>query len=310
MKAFVFPGQGSQSVGMGKDFYDAFPVARAVFQEVDDALEQKLSTIIFDGPESDLTLTENTQPALMAVSLAVFRVMESEGNLDVAKDVAYVAGHSLGEYSALAAAGTFSIADTARLLKIRGKAMQKAVPVGEGAMAAVLGLSLEDVASVASQAAESDTCVMANDNSPGQVVLSGSKPAIERAVDLAKELGAKRSLLLNVSAPFHCPMMQDAADAMEEALSTVDMKNPCVPLISNVFATPVQDTAEIRRLLVEQVTGMVRWRESIEKMAELGVEELVEVGAGKVLTGLARRIDRNLKGIAINTPHDIDEYLK
>jgi len=310
MKAFVFPGQGSQSVGMGKDLYNAFPTARDVFLEVDDALGQKLTRIMFEGDPEELTLTENAQPALMAVSMAVWRVLQKDGGLDLENHVAYVGGHSLGEYSALAAAGTFSLSDTARLLKIRGKAMQSAVSPGRGAMAAVLGLSFEDAFSVASQAAESHTCVIANDNSPGQQVLSGHKDAVERAIEIAKSLGAKRSLLLPVSAPFHCPLMQPAADAMADALGEASMHNPIVPLIANVRADEVTDADTIRGLLVEQVTGMVRWRESVEKMAELGVTELVELGSGKVLTGLTKRIVSDLEGRALNTPQDIENYLK
>ena len=308
-RAFVFPGQGSQAVGMGKDLADAFSVAREVFEEVDEALSQKLSTIMFEGPGDDLTLTENAQPALMAVSLAVARVLETEGNIKLADHCSMVAGHSLGEYSALAAMGAFSVADTARLLKIRGKAMQAAVPVGEGAMAACLGLSLEDAQAVATEAAGDEVCTAANDNAPGQVVLSGSKGAIDRAIELAKEKGAKRSVLLPVSAPFHCALMQPAADAMAEALADVTINAPAVPVVANVAASQVTDPEEIRKLLVEQVCGSVRWREGVLYMKEQGVEQLVEVGSGKVLSGLARRIDRSLTGVAVNGPADIESFL-
>jgi len=308
-RAFVFPGQGSQAVGMGKDLADAFAAAREVFEEVDDALSQNLSQIMFEGPDDELVLTENAQPALMAVSLAVARVLESEGNIKLADHCDMVAGHSLGEYSALAAMGAFSVADTARLLKVRGKAMQAAVPVGEGAMAACLGLSLEDAQAVAEEAAQGDVCTAANDNAPGQVVLSGAKAAIERAIDLAKEKGAKRSVLLPVSAPFHCALMQPAADAMAEALGNVSINAPAVPVVANVAAEKVSDPEEIRKLLVEQVCGSVRWREGVLYMKEQGVEQLVEIGAGKVLSGLARRIDRSLSGVAVNGPADIESFL-
>ncbi len=308
-RAFVFPGQGSQAVGMGKDLADAFPVAREVFQEVDDALSQNLSKIMFEGPDDELVLTENAQPALMAVSIAVARVLESEGNIKLADHCNMVAGHSLGEYSALAAMGAFSLADTARLLKVRGKAMQAAVPVGEGAMAACLGLSLEDAQAVAQEAAQGEVCTAANDNAPGQVVLSGSKAAIERAIDLAKEKGAKRSVLLPVSAPFHCALMQPAADAMAEALAGVTINAPASPVVANVKAEMVSDPEEIRQLLVEQVCGSVRWREGVLYMKDQGIEQLVEVGAGKVLSGLARRIDRALSGVAVNGPADIESFL-
>lgn len=316
MRAFVFPGQGSQSVGMGRELAEAFPAARLVFEEVDDALSQKLSKLIFEGPESDLTLTENAQPALMAVSLAVVRVLEQEGGLDLAERASFVAGHSLGEYSALCAARCLSLADTARLLKRRGRAMQRAVPVGEGAMAALLGLDLEAARAVA-EAAEPDpetgersVCAPANDNAPGQVVVSGHKVAVERAVALAAEKGARRSIMLPVSAPFHCALMQPAADEMAEALEEVTLAPPAVPLISNVTASAQSDPASIRRLLVEQVTGLVRWRESVLAMRELGMESLVEIGAGRVLTGLARRIERDLAAEAIGAPADVDAFLK
>jgi len=281
-----------------------------VFDEVDEALGQKLTTLMWEGPEDQLTLTENAQPALMAVSLAAMRVLEAEGGWKLADKASFVAGHSLGEYSALAAAGTFSIADTARLLKIRGKAMQAAVPVGVGAMAAMLGLSFEDAVAVSQEAAQGEICSAANDNADGQVVISGSKAAVERAAELAKGRGAKRAMLLPVSAPFHCALMQPAADAMAEALGTVEMKAPCVPLIANVRASAVADPAEIRNLLVEQVTGMVRWRESVIYLGQQGVTELVEVGAGKVLTGLTKRIDKSIGGSAVGTPADVKAFLE
>ncbi|WOF73540.1 ACP S-malonyltransferase [Parvibaculaceae bacterium PLY_AMNH_Bact1] len=309
-RAFTFPGQGSQTVGMGKELADAFPAAKAVFDEVNDALGQDLTALMWGGPEDELTLTENAQPALMAVSVAVMRTLESEGGWSLADKASFVAGHSLGEYSALAAAGTFSLADTARLLKTRGKAMQAAVPVGEGAMAAMLGLSFEDAQAVAAEAAAGEVCSAANDNADGQVVISGSKAAVERAAVLAKEKGAKRAMLLPVSAPFHCALMQPAADAMAEALASVDMKAPCVPVVANVTASAVSDPDEIRKLLVEQVTGMVRWRESVKYLAAQGVTELVETGAGKVLTGLTRRIDKSVGGAAVGAPADISSFLE
>ncbi|CCQ74427.1 ACP S-malonyltransferase [Magnetospira sp. QH-2] len=309
-RAFVFPGQGSQAVGMGKDLADAFQTARDVFGEVDQALSQDLSKIMFEGPEDQLILTENAQPALMAVSLAVVRVLEKDGGMDLGKACALVAGHSLGEYSALAAAGAFSLADTAKLLKIRGQAMQKAVPVGQGAMAALLGLDLEAARAVADEAAQGEVCTAANDNAPGQVVVSGAKAAVERALVIAKEKGAKRAVLLPVSAPFHCALMQPAADAMAEALGNVTISAPVVPLVANVTAAQVSDPDEIRRLLVEQVTGAVRWRESVLAMKEAGITGLVELGSGKVLGGLVRRIDKSLSGSSINTPQDIETFLE
>lgn len=309
-RAFVFPGQGSQAVGMGKELAESFAPAREVFEEVDEALGQSLSKLMFEGPEDELTLTENAQPALMAVSMATIRTMEAEGGLDLTSAAKLVAGHSLGEYSALAAAGTFTLADTARLLKIRGQAMQQAVPVGEGAMAALLGLDMDVATEVAAEAAQGDVCTAANDNAPGQVVVSGSKAAVERAIEIAKGKGAKRAVLLPVSAPFHCPLMQPAADAMQEALAKVTMVDPKVTLIANVTAEPVTSAAEIQKLLVEQVTGAVRWRESVLTMKREGVSELVEVGSGKVLSGLVRRIDREMTGKSINSPADIEEFLK
>jgi [acyl-carrier-protein] S-malonyltransferase len=302
--ALTFPGQGSQAVGMGKALADAYPQARAVFDEVDDALGEKLSAMIWDGPIETLTLTRNAQPALMAVSLAVVRVLEAQG-VDIGRAAAFVAGHSLGEYSALAAAGSLTISDTAKLLRIRGTAMQAAVPVGEGAMAALLGLDFADAKAVADEAAEGDVCEAANDNGPGQVVISGTRAAIERALLIAKDKGAKRALLLPVSAPFHCRLMQPAADAMAEALAGVTIVAPVVPLVANVLAKPISAPDEIRARLVEQVTGMVRWRESIGWLANNGVDLLVEIGAGKVLSGLAKRIAPDAQTLAVGTPDDL-----
>ncbi|WP_455272122.1 ACP S-malonyltransferase [Rhizobium herbae] len=307
--AFTFPGQGSQALGMGKDLADAFPEAAAVFAEVDDALGEKLSDIMWNGPEETLTLTANAQPALMAVSIAALRVLEAKG-LDLKSKVAYVAGHSLGEYSALCAAGTFSLPDTARLLRIRGNAMQAAVPVGKGAMAAIIGLEHSDVDAVCKEAQTLGACQIANDNGGGQLVISGEKAAVEKAAALATERGAKRAILLPVSAPFHSTLMGPAADAMREALSTVAKNNPVVPLIANVRAAPVTDAGEIADLLVEQVTGQVRWRETVEWFAANDVTTLYEIGSGKVLTGLARRIDKSVTGIAVNSPADIDAALQ
>jgi len=306
--AFVFPGQGSQSVGMGQSLADAFPTARAVFDEVDEALGEKLSDVIRQGPAETLTLTENAQPALMAVSLATIRVLEREAGLDLARDATFVAGHSLGEYSALAAARSISIADTARLLRIRGRAMQKAVPVGTGAMAALLGLDFETAVAVAREAAQGQVCQAANDNGGGQVVVSGDKIAVERAVEIAKGKGARRAMLLPVSAPFHCALMQPAADAMAEALANVAIKSPVVPLVANVGAQPLIEPADIVRSLVAQVTGTVRWRESVMWMAGQGVDTFYEVGAGKVLTGLLKRIAEGARGVAIGAPDDVAAY--
>ena len=303
--AFTFPGQGSQQVGMGKALADEYQSARDVFSEVDDALDQKLSALTWDGPQDDLTLTENAQPALMAVSMAVARVLEAECGITVAGHARFVAGHSLGEYSALAAAGTFSIADAARLLKIRGKSMQAATPVGTGAMAALLGLDFDVASEVAREAAGDDVCQAANDNAPGQVVVSGDKAAVERALDIAKEKGARRAVLLPVSAPFHCALMQPAAEAMREALSGVTMNAPCVPLIANVIAGPVSDPADIRQRLIEQVTGTVRWRECVGFMASQGVDLFCELGAGKVLSGMVKRNADGAASLAIGTPEDI-----
>ncbi|HER27497.1 MAG TPA: [acyl-carrier-protein] S-malonyltransferase [Rhodospirillales bacterium] len=306
--ALVFPGQGSQVVGMGRDLAEAYPVAAEVFAEVDEALGQKLSQIMFEGPEDTLRLTENAQPALMAVSMAVIRVL-AENGFQVEQRAGFVAGHSLGEYSALIAAGTFGLADGAQLLKQRGQAMQQAVPVGEGAMAALLGLDMATAKVVADEAAEGEICTAANDNAPGQVVISGARNAVERAIQIARAHGAKRGILLPVSAPFHCALMAPAAEAMAEALAVVRMESPKVPLIANITAGPVVNAPEIRRLLVEQVTGMVRWRESVQYMKSEGVEKIIEIGSGKVLSGLVRRIDRDLPATSIGTPEDIDAFL-
>src|SRR5690348_8561499 len=303
--AFVFPGQGSQAVGMGKALAANFAAARQVFDEVDGALGSKLSGIMFDGPADTLTLTENAQPALMSVSLAVIRVLETEAGLDLARDAKFVAGHSLGEYSALAAAGAFSIADAARLLHTRGQAMQKAVPVGVGAMAALIGLEFDAASAVATEAAQGEVCQAANDNGAGQVVVSGSKAAVERAVEIAKAKGAKRAMLLPVSAPFHCVLMQPAADAMAEALTKVSVRRPTVPLVANVLAKAIDDPAEIVRSLIAAVSGTVRWRESVVYMAGAGVTKFYEVGAGKVLSGLIKRLAEGAVVTAIGSPEDV-----
>jgi [acyl-carrier-protein] S-malonyltransferase len=303
--AFVFPGQGSQAVGMGKGLADNFAAARAVFEEVDAALGEKLSRVIFEGPADTLTLTENAQPALMAVSLAVMRVLEAEAGLNLARDAQFVAGHSLGEYSALAAAGAFTLADTARLLRTRGLAMQKAVPVGVGAMAALLGLDFAAAAAVAAEAAQGQICQAANDNGGGQVVVSGDKAAVERAVEIAKGKGAKRAMLLPVSAPFHCALMAPAAEAMAEALAKVNVQTPVVPVVSNVMAEAVTEPAAIVRALIAQVTGTVRWRESVAYMARQGVDRFYEAGAGKVLSGLIKRIVDGATASAIGSPDDV-----
>ncbi|MGL4396046.1 MAG: ACP S-malonyltransferase [Hyphomicrobium sp.] len=307
--ALVFPGQGSQDVGMGKALADAFPVARAVFDEVDEALGQKLSAIMWDGPKDALTLTENAQPALMAVSMAVMRVLEREKGFSLKDRVTYVAGHSLGEYSALAAAGAFSLADAARLLKLRGQAMQKAVPVGQGAMAALLGVGVEVAAKVAAEAAQGDVCQVANDNEPTQVVLSGSKTAIDRVAEIGKAHGVRRAVPLPVSAPFHCALMQPAADAMADALARVTINTPVVPVVANVVATAISTPGEIRRRLVEQVVGTVRWRECVAYMAANGITDVYEIGAGKVLAGLVKRTAPNLNTTSVGTPADIDAAL-
>ncbi len=304
--AFTFPGQGSQAVGMGLELAKTFSQARAVFEEVDDALGKKLSTIMFEGPADVLQLTENAQPALMAVSMAVIRVLAAKG-ISVQNSAAFVAGHSLGEYSALCAAGTFSLGDTARLLATRGQAMQQAVPVGEGAMAAIIGLDMEAVSEVAQSARHGEVCEIANDNAPGQIVVSGAASAIARMMELARAAGAKRAILLPVSAPFHCSLMEPAAATMEQALALVEMKEPVVPLVANVLAAPISNVTEIRRRLVEQVTGMVRWRQSVVWLTgEGGVDNLFEIGTGKVLSGLARRINRNASAQPVGVPGDID----
>ncbi|HEY5796411.1 MAG TPA: ACP S-malonyltransferase [Bosea sp. (in: a-proteobacteria)] len=306
--AFLFPGQGSQAVGMGKTLAEAFPVAKAVFDEVDAALSQKLSTLMWDGPLDELTLTANAQPALMAVSLAVIRVLEAEAGLDLKRDAAFVAGHSLGEYSALAAAGTFSITDAARLLRIRGDAMQKAVPPGEGAMAALLGAELDLARAIAADAAQGQVCEVANDNGGGQVVLSGAKAAVERAIALAGERGVRRAMLLPVSAPFHCSLMQPAAEAMQAALAQVAMHALAVPVMANVGAAALSDPDAIRASLVAQVTGTVRWRECVEAMTAAGVTRFVEAGSGKVLAGLVKRITAGATPLSVGTADDITGY--
>ncbi|MFG1394364.1 ACP S-malonyltransferase [Xanthobacter agilis] len=307
--AFIFPGQGSQAVGMGKALAENFPAAKAVFDAVDEALAAPLSRIMWEGPAETLTLTANAQPALMAVSLAALRVLEAEAGLGLAREAAFVAGHSLGEYSALAAAGALTVSDAARLLRIRGLAMQEAVPVGEGAMAALLGLDYDQAVAVAAEAAGDDVCEAANDNAPGQVVVSGSKAAVERAIVIAKAKGALKAVLLPVSAPFHCRLMAPAARAMEVALAGATVKAPCVPLVSNVRAAAVTDPADIVRLLVEQVTGTVRWRESVAYMAGAGVNRMVEVGAGKVLCGLVKRVDKAITSTNVGTPEDVAAFI-
>lgn len=309
--ALVFPGQGSQRVGMGKSLFENFASAKEVFLEVDETLKQHLSKLMFEGPESDLTLTENAQPAIMVASLAAFRVLQKETGFDLKTRAAYVAGHSLGEYSALAAAGAFTLADTARLLKLRGQSMQKAVPQGEGTMAAILGLEMEAVEAIAAEAsANGDVCEVANDNSPGQIVISGSREGVEKAIALATERGAKRALELNVSAPFHCSLMQPAAEAMQAALAATLINAPLVALVANVTATATSDPEAIRAQLVEQVTGRVRWRESISYMKQQGVGRMIEIGEGKVLSGLIKRIEKDVETLAIGTPEDIESLVK
>ncbi len=304
--AFVFPGQGSQDVGMGRDLAQNFKAAQDVFAEVDDALGEKLSQIIWEGPKETLTLTENAQPALMAMSMAVMRVLEAEKGIKLADKVSFVAGHSLGEYSALAAAGALSLGDAARLLRARGKAMQKAVPVGVGAMAALLGVGLDVAEKVAAEAAQGDVCQIANDNEPTQVVLSGHKTAIDRVGEIGRSHGVRRALPLPVSAPFHCSLMQPAADVMAEELAKVQVKTPVVPVVANVLAEPISDPDEIKRRLVEQVTGTVRWRECVMRMGALGVTDFYEIGAGKVLSGLVKRILKDANATAVGAPTDVD----
>jgi [acyl-carrier-protein] S-malonyltransferase len=305
-RAFVFPGQGSQDVGMGKSLADAFPSARAVFDEVDDALGQKLSALMWEGPKETLTLTENAQPALMAVSIAVMRVLETERGFALANSVKFVAGHSLGEYSALTAAGTFTVADAARLLKLRGQAMQNAVPVGAGAMVALLGVGLDVAEKVATEAAHGGVCQVANDNEPTQVVLSGDKDAIGRVAEIGRKYGVRRAVALPVSAPFHCALMQPAAESMAQALTSVTMRAPAVPLIANVVAAPISDPDEIKRRLVEQVTATVRWRESVAMMSESGITDFYEIGTGKVLSGLVKRTVPTANATSLGTPADIE----
>jgi len=311
-RAFIFPGQGSQAVGMGKALAEAFAPAREVFQEVDDALSQKLSTIMWEGPEGDLVLTENAQPAIMAASMAVVRILQKEAGLDFAKHARLVAGHSLGEYTALCAAGAFTLADTARLLKARGQAMQAAVPVGEGGMSALLGAEIEQAEELAKEcaAATNGVCVVANDNAPGQVVISGSRAAIDKAPEIAKAKGIKRAMALNVSAPFHSPMMQPAADKMREVLAGVNIRPLAAPLVANVTAAEVNEPDAIRRLLVEQVTGRVRWRESVLAFRGLGVDTTVEAGGAKVLTGMVKRIDKELANVTLDSAADIEAFAK
>jgi [acyl-carrier-protein] S-malonyltransferase len=310
MRALIFPGQGSQSVGMGKALADQFPQAKSVFDEVDEALKQPLSKLMWEGPLEELTLTANTQPALMAVSLAALRVLEAEAGLKISRDIAFVAGHSLGEYSALAAVGVFSIADAARLLRIRGNAMQDAVPVGQGAMAALLGLDYPDVVAIVHEAAQGEICEAANDNAVGQVVISGHKAAVERAIILAQAKGAKRAIMLPVSAPFHCALMAPAAAIMQEALAAVTFNTPLVPVVTNVEAMPVHDPEALRSGLVAQVTGSVRWREGILRLVHEGVDSFVEVGAGKVLTGLVKRIATGATCSSVGTPDDVESFKK
>lgn len=307
--AFLFPGQGSQDVGMGRELAQAYPVAREVFEEVDSALSQNLSQIMWEGPKETLTLTENAQPALMAVSMAVMRVLEREMGFSLKDKVKFVAGHSLGEYSALAAAQAFTLADAARLLKLRGQAMQAAVPVGKGAMTALLGVGLDVAQKVAEAAAQGEVCQVANDNEPTQVVLSGEKSALDRVPEIGKEHGVRRAVPLPVSAPFHCALMQPAADAMAEALANVTIKPPVVPVVANVLAEPITDPDEIRKRLVEQVTGTVRWRECVTYMTANGVTDVYEIGAGKVLAGLAKRIEKSLNATSVGTPSDVEAAL-
>lgn len=305
--ALIFPGQGSQTVGMGRELAAQFPVARHTFQEVDDALSEKLSALMFEGPQETLTLTQNAQPAIMAVSIAALRVLEQEHGFKVS-DHQYVAGHSLGEYSALCAAGSLSLTETARLLRVRGQAMQRAVAPGKGAMAALLGVDFDIVSALVQEAAQGEVCAIANDNANGQVVISGIRSAVERAIELAKAKGAKRAMMLDVSAPFHCPLMAPAAGVMDEALSAANFQNPCIPLIANVTASQVSDAETIHRLLVDQVTGMVRWRESMQYAKTQGVERAIEIGSGKVLSGLMRRIEPSIATINVGAPADFEQF--
>ncbi|MGD9639494.1 MAG: ACP S-malonyltransferase [Alphaproteobacteria bacterium] len=310
MRAFVFPGQGSQAIGMGKELHDSFLAAKEVFQEVDDSLSQSLYKLMTEGTIEELTLTENTQPALMAVSMAVIKVLEKEAGVDIAKLSSYVLGHSLGEYSALCAAGVFSLSDTAKLLKTRGLAMQQAVPKGLGGMAAVMGVNLDKAKELAAKAAEDQVCVAANDNADGQIVISGHMEAIDRAVAIASEFGAKRCIKLAVSAPFHCSLMKPAAEKMQEALDNVTMNNPRIPVIANVTAAETTDTKAIKKLLVEQVTGSVRWRESMLYLKERSVDNIIEAGSGKVLSGLSKRILPDAQSLSISSPQDIENFIK
>jgi len=309
-KALLFPGQGSQVVGMGMEMATQYAAARDVFEEVDSALNEKLSAVIFHGPQNILTMTENAQPAIMATSIAVLRVLQKELGFSVADGASFVAGHSLGEYSALCAAGALSLTDTARLLRVRGKAMQQAVPAGKGAMAALIGADFDVAAAIAAEAAQDEVCCVANDNAAGQVVISGTKTAIERAIEIAKARGVKRAILLEVSAPFHCPLMAPAAGIMTEALSAATIKAPCVPVVANVTAKAESDPSSIRRLLVDQVTGVVRWRESIQYIKAQGVTQVVEIGAGKVLSGLVKRIEAEMEAIAVGLPGDLEAFTK
>lgn len=308
--SFIFPGQGSQYIGMGGKLFESFPEARDIFEEINESLGQNLTKIMFEGPEEELNLTENTQPALMAVSLAIINVLQKQGEIDISKVCSFVAGHSLGEYSALTAARALSLSDTAKLLKLRGQSMQQAVPVGEGSMAAILGLDLADVQDIAAQASNSEICQAANDNSVGQVVVSGHKTAVETAVALATEKGAKKAVTLPVSAPFHCALMAPAAEKMAGALAEADIRSPCVPVVSNVTAQGESDPVRLRQLLVDQITGLVRWRESVLWMKDQGVADMIEIGAGKVLAGLARRIDRDIACENVETPEQIEALIE